>query len=205
QRGAVKSFTDADGNVTAVTSRNSDGKPTEVQRSVTVGSTTTTESYLTTYLTSGVNAGRVSNVTLRRQVNGGAWTTVRQVDYTYYDGVVSYGTLGDLKTAVVKDGAGTALDTRYYRYYVSGDSNGYPGALKYVFNPDSYARLKAVYSDPTTATDAQAAPYADAAYQYDSVRRVSQAVLQGAGCSSCTGGPGTLTHSHAPRPLPPRP
>src|SRR5262249_22653758 len=98
-------------------------------------------------------------------------------------------------------GAGTALDTRYYRYYVSGDSNGYAGALKYVFNPDSYARLKAVYSDPTTATDAQVAPYADASYQYDSVQRVSQAVLQGAGCSSCTGGLGTYTYSYTTSPF----
>src|SRR5262249_4569675 len=140
QRGSLKSFTDGNGNVTQVTSRTSDGKPAEVQRSVTVGSTTTTESYLYTYLSSGVNIGRLSNVTLRRQVNGGSWTTVRQTDYTYHDGIVASGTAGDLKTAVVKDGAGNTLDTKYYRYYVAGESNGYAGGLKYVFNADSYAR-----------------------------------------------------------------
>ena len=34
-----------------------------------------------------------------------------------------------------------------------GDSGGYTGALKYVFGPQSFARLAAAYSSPTTATD----------------------------------------------------
>jgi YD repeat-containing protein len=197
QRGQLVSLTDPDGNVTQVTSRTTDGKPTEVQRSNTSGGVTTTESYLYTYLSSGANAGRLANVTLRRQVNGGAWSTVRQTDYTYYDGVMANGTLGDLKTAVVKDAAGNALDTQYYRYYTAGQANGYAGGLKYVFGAQSYARLAAAFADPTTATDAQVAPYADSAFQYDSVHRVTQSVVQGAGCSVCTGGLGTYTESYA--------
>ena len=59
--------------------------------------------------------------TLRRQLNGGAWTTVRQVSYVYYDGTQAHGNAGDLMTATVKDGAGNALDTSYYRYYTMGD------------------------------------------------------------------------------------
>src|SRR5206468_4224650 len=77
RQGLFKSLTDANGNVTSVTSWSSD-KPAEVQRSSTVGSTTITESFLYTY-----TSGKVSNATLRRQTNGGAWTTVRQTDYTY--------------------------------------------------------------------------------------------------------------------------
>src|SRR5207244_7717061 len=44
ERGAFKSFTDADGNVASVTSWTSDGKPAEVQWSTTVGGSTYTES-----------------------------------------------------------------------------------------------------------------------------------------------------------------
>jgi hypothetical protein len=73
QQGQFKSFTDPDGNLLAVTSLTSDGKPAEVQWSTTAGGTTYTESYLYSYLPgSDANAGLLANVTLRRQVNGGA-------------------------------------------------------------------------------------------------------------------------------------
>src|SRR5262249_31215591 len=78
QKGSLKRVADPDGGVTAVTAHDSAGRITEVQRSRTVGGTTTTESYLTTYLTSGTNAGRASDVTLRRQVGAGSWVTVRK-------------------------------------------------------------------------------------------------------------------------------
>src|SRR5207245_10278181 len=82
QRGQFKSLTDPQGNVTSVTSRTSDGKPSEIQRSSTVNGTTYTESYLFSYIGSGTNAGLAQNVTLRRQTNGGSWTSVQQVAYT---------------------------------------------------------------------------------------------------------------------------
>src|SRR6266852_4683428 len=196
QRGQLQSLTDPDGNRTSITSRTSDGKPTEVQRSNTNNGVTVVESYLSTYLTTGVNAGKVSNVTLRRQVNGGAWTVIRQTAYAYYDGTQSYGNAGDLMTATVEDGSGAALDTSYYRYYTAGQANGYQGGLRYSFGPQSYARLLAAVGNPQTATDAQVAPYADSYFQYDSVQRVSEAVLQGAGDSqTAAAGLGTYTYS----------
>src|SRR5262249_49211007 len=95
QRGAFKSFAHPKGNTPSVTSRGSDGQPTEVQRSATVGGTTTTESFQYSYLAApDPNAGKLSGAVLRRQVNGGAWTTIRQVAYTYYNGTESYGPLG---------------------------------------------------------------------------------------------------------------
>ena len=48
------------------------GQIAEVQRSTVSGGNTITESYLYTYLTTGLNAGLLSNVTLRYQTNGGA-------------------------------------------------------------------------------------------------------------------------------------
>jgi RHS repeat-associated protein len=197
QQGQFVSLTDPDGNVIQVTSRTSDGKPAEVQRSVTVGSTTTTESYLYTYVGSGTNAGLMQNVTLRRQVNGGSWTTIRQVAYTYYDGVLAHGNANDLRTAAIEDGSGNVLDTKYYRYYVT-ESGGYQHGLKYVFNADSYARLVAALGTSIdTLTDTQVAPYADNYFEYDSSKRVTKEIVQGLGCSSCSGGQGTYLFAYS--------
>jgi RHS repeat-associated protein len=197
QRGMFKSLSDPDGNATSVTSWTGDGKPAEVQRSTTSGGVTTTESFLYTYITSGTNAGKMSNVTLRRQVNGGAWTTVRQAAYAYYDGTQSHGNGGDLMTVTVEDGSGNALDTSYYRYY-TGESGGPVEGLKYFLGPQSYARLVAALgTNLSSLTDTQVAPYADASYQYNSSAQVTQAVIQGAGCSSCGTGQGTFTYSYS--------
>jgi hypothetical protein len=192
ERGTFKSYTDPYGNVTSVTSVTSDGRPGEVQRSATVGGTTYTESYLYTHLTTGPNTGLVSNITLRRSTNGGSsWTTVRQTAYSYYDGTLANGNQGDLLSAVVEDGNGNALDTSYYRYYTSNIGTGYQGGLKYVVNPQSYARLTAAVGNVQNATDAQVATYADAYYEYANMK-VTKAVIQGAGCS-CGGGSGQGT------------
>ena len=77
-----KSYTDPGGNTISVMSHNMAGEITEMQRSYPVGTVTTTESLLYTYPMSLLGTPPVSNVTLRRQVNGGAWTIFRQVNYT---------------------------------------------------------------------------------------------------------------------------
>jgi hypothetical protein len=140
QKGQFVNYTNADGVTMAVTSYTSDGHIAEMQRSATSNGNTTTESFLYSYLPStDPNAGLLSNVTLRTQVNGGAWSIVQQVAYTYYDGTQQYGgNLGDLMTATVEDGSGNVLSTSYYRYYTAGAANGYQHGLEYVFNPASY-------------------------------------------------------------------
>jgi hypothetical protein len=184
QRGGLLSESDAYGNLVTV-SRNTDGTVSEVQR----GDATVTESFLYSYLTgTDPNAGRVASVTLRRQPNGGSWATVREADYAYYDGVESNGNLGDLKTVIIRDAGGNALDTSYYRYYVSGESNGYTHGLKYAVHPDSFGRLAADYADPLAVSDEQLGPYADYYFRYDSQQRVTMEVAQGEGCSLCTAG-----------------
>ncbi|HLJ96277.1 MAG TPA: SBBP repeat-containing protein, partial [Gemmataceae bacterium] len=200
QCGQFESLTDPYGNITSVVSHTSDGKVIEVQRSNTTGGTTIIESYLYSYLTSGADANLLQNVTLRRQVNGGNWATVRQVGYTYYgDGTSSdtHGNVGDLRTATITDGTNT-LDTKYYRYY-TGESGGYVHGLKYMFEPQSYARLTAALGTGVAAlTDAQVAPYADNYFQYDSLQRVTRADIQGAGSSTgTTAGVGTYLYSYA--------
>jgi hypothetical protein len=91
------------------------------------------------------------------------------------------------------------IDTTYSRYFTPSDAGsiGYVHGLKYTFSPQSYARMAADLSNPLTATDSQVAPYADAAYQYNpTTQQVAQAVIQGSGCSVCTGGQGTFTYAY---------
>ncbi len=195
ERGAFQSFTDAGGHVIQVTSWTADGQAGEVQRTTPIGSSTETESLLYSYVSSGVNVGLLSGVILRRQLNAGSWTTVRQVAYTYHDGTDSYGNAGDLKTAVVKDGAGATLETKYYRYYVANETGGYQHALKYVFEGPSYDRLAANVASPFTATDAAVAPYADNHFVYDAGRSVTSEDVQGASCA-CNGGLGTYSFAY---------
>jgi hypothetical protein len=199
QRGQFKSCTDPKGNLISVVSWTTDGKAAETQRSDPTSGVT--ESYLYSYLAApDPNAGMLANEILRRQVNAGPWTTARQAAYDYYDGTGQkpYGNLGDLRTASIKDGNNNLIDTKYYRYYTSTDAGtiGYVHGLKYVFSPQSYARLTAGVASPLTATDAQVSPYADDYYEYDPAsQRVTKAVVQGKGCSACTGGQGTFTYS----------
>jgi RHS repeat-associated protein len=199
-RGQLKSFADRDGNLTRVVSRTSDGKIQEVQR--TDPASGVTESYLYAYLPGGdPNAGLLSSVILRREPAGGSFGTVRQVDYAYYTGSeppgLDHGNQGDLKTATIRDGAGAALDVKYYRYYKPGDADGYAHGLKYAFEPASFARLAAAFADPFSATDAQVQAYADTYFRFDAQQRVTLETAQGAGCSSCTGGQGTFTYAYA--------
>jgi YD repeat-containing protein len=200
EQGVLKSFVDPDGNATSVVSWSPSGQPAEVQRSTTSGGNTIVDSYLYSYLPAGTNGGLLQSVTLRRQTNGGAWSTVRQVQYTYYDGVQSYGNLGDLQKSQVLDASNNVLDTRYYRYYTSADAGsiGYVGGLKYAFGPESYARLVTALGStaPTSATDSQVSAYADNYFEYDSRQRVTKEIAQGAGCSSCAGGLGTFTYAY---------
>ncbi|HEY7312113.1 MAG TPA: hypothetical protein VH643_22300 [Gemmataceae bacterium] len=199
QRGEFASFSDPFGDTMAVTSYTSDGHVGEMQRAAVSNGQTTTESFLYSYLPTGnPNAGLLGGVTLRRQVNGGAWTTVQQVQYAYYDGTQQYGgNLGDLMTATVLDGNNNVLDTSYYRYYTAGNPTGYQHGLEYVFNPDSYLRLTAALgTNVSSLTDAQVAPYADNYFRYDSQKRVTQETVQGAGDSQTGGGLGTYTFAY---------
>jgi YD repeat-containing protein len=200
QQGSFQSMTDPFGNVSQVTSRTSSGAIAEVQRSTTVNGVTTTESFLYQYVSAGVNSGLVQSVTLRRSSDGGhTWSVVRQAVFAYYDGTQPYGNAGDLQTITVEDASGKVLDVHYYRYYTPADAGtvGYVNGLKYYFSPASYARLVAAVGNPSTATDAQVAPYADSYLQYNGQQQVTEEVAQGAGCSVCSAGLGTFTFSYA--------
>ncbi|HEX8910754.1 MAG TPA: hypothetical protein VF796_00245, partial [Humisphaera sp.] len=190
QRGSFKGYRDAAGNEVTAHAHDGDGNLTEARHSVTANSVTTVESFLYDYLTSGANDGRLERVTYRTSTNAGStWTTVRKAEYAYYEGTGTgedaFGTLGDLKTAVVKDGAGTVLDTTYYRYYPDDtSSDGYAGGLQFVLYADDYARAAAGLTGGTTpfnATAEELAPFASRHYTYDAAHRVSAETVGGAG------------------------
>ncbi len=177
--GGFKKFTDAGGNVTQVLT-NSGATILEVQRSTTVGGVTTTESFLYTFLTSGPNTGHLSNVLLRRNVNSGTWTNVRQANYVYYGNTDANGSLNDLQTVTTQQWNGQAwvtTGTAYYRYYTAGQSKGFVHGIKYALNPQAYANLVAAVGNPLTASDAQVAQFADFYFEYDSLQRVTKEIV----------------------------
>ncbi len=189
ERGQVRTLTDPNGNATTVASRLASGQPSEVTRTGTVDGVTVTESYLYSYSLVG-SVTKVDGVTLRRKVGAGSWTTVRTAEYTYHGGSGSAGTAGDLKTAVVKDGAGNALESAYYRYYTAASGIGYAGAMKYAVSGAAYDRYAAWCTanstTPDGATDAQLAPFADGYYEYGGGGRVAAHTEQGAGGSGAS-------------------
>ena len=138
---------------------------------------------------------RPQSVTLQR-VNGTDLRVVRKATYTYYDSGEPHGNPGDLKTATVRDDADNPLDTRYYRYYKSGEPNGYEHALKYVVEPQTYARLAST-ADPLTADDALIGRFADFYFECGSDRRVKREKVQRFGCG-CGGGIGEFTFQYDP-------
>lgn len=217
QRGQLFTYTDPAGHVTQFhygsdRSRPDYGKIDDLQRSTMSGTDTVTETYRYDYASGGLLDGLVTHVTLERQTNNDPPAVVRQVEYAYYDGTEPYGNGGDLKTATTEDENGSPSDTQYYRYYTPGDimddqgnTIGYVHGLKYAYDAPSYDRLRSAVGDPTAASDDQVAPYAMAYYQYDAQQRVTEAVKQGSGCSSCTGGQGTFHYQYEVNPLHPPP
>ena len=160
---------------------NSFGQLTQVDRLNSSG-TTAIDSFIYSYVGSGVNTGRLETITWTRSS-----TNLQRVRYTYYDGTTnpSNGSLGDLQTAVVEEYDGSSWQTlhrSYYRYYVSSGSGGFVHGLKYVVGPEAYERMIAhtpTSIDPITATDTELNGFADYRFTYDSNQRVSVETVDG--------------------------
>ncbi len=209
RQGRLKSITDAYGNATSVSYSSGGPLVVTVERGGPPQQGRPTEQIVYTYRDASSQV--LLQAVLKRSTDGGStWPIVRQADYTYYGLSENYGNLDDLKQVEVKDQTLSPLDTYYYRYYKVGEANGYEGGLKFVFGPESFARLAAAapgFSPPATAftaTDAQVAPYADRGFEYfpdsdtNNARKVKKATIQGQGCSACSGGQGTFQYSYTP-------
>jgi RHS repeat-associated protein len=195
-QGKLKSKADAAGNTTDLT-YNGSGQLTTVAQANTAGDS---EYFNYAYATSGPSAGQVSSVQQTMQRAGEtAPTLYRQSVYSYYQGTYTgddaYGNQGDLKTVAVEDADGNVISELYYRYYTPMDidngQQGYVGGLKYTFTSDGFTKLSAIASDPFTATDDQAAPYADNFYAYDAAGKAISTTASATGASSGDGGTGS--------------
>lgn len=169
--------------------------------------TSWTGSYLpevveTTYPAAGANAAvvermeymyasdQITRATLSRG-DGTTMAAIRTVDYDYYDGTTDEGSDGDLKSVTTRNGDEYAAvtNTEYYRWYKSGETNGYTGGLKFWLSGDAYRRATTELGSLGSASDEDLKPYADNYFEYDGSQRVTKEIAQGAGCS-CVGNNG---------------
>lgn len=149
-----------------------DGRNGEVQRSGSVGGTTTTEAYVFAY----DDNTDITSVTLRRQVGMGGWLDVRRAVYSYFGDSEDFGSLGDLKHVRIQEPTSTSWsDIRQtaYRYYKDGEPDGFIHGLKFVIEPSTYQKMINNSVDPLTASDSIVATYADYYFEYNVDRRAT--------------------------------
>jgi RHS repeat-associated protein len=191
-RGALVSQSDASGNRVDY-SFGTDGSVTGLA-SYVAGQTAAVETQEYVLLPSGnPNAGRVGEIDVRR----GGGTLERTVVFSYYDGTTAFGALGQLASITTRDAAGMLLDAWHYRYAVAPSG---ASMLQYALNADAVRRATAAGLDPLTASNAAITPFATNYLEYDAWNRVTRNDVQGAGCSSCSGGIGTFSFAYATNP-----
>ncbi|MBI1373852.1 MAG: LEPR-XLL domain-containing protein [Phycisphaera sp.] len=137
--------------------------------------------------------GVLTGSSLASTVGPKAGSAMRGTSYEYYAAGEIGGPEGTPKRIVISDGSGQEIESNLYRYYTEGDSIG---KLKFNVSGESYDRIVAAGLDPETATDEDIAPYADEYLEYDTEGRVIKRVIQGAGCSTCSGGLSTTLYSY---------
>ena len=146
-------------------------------------------SMLYEFYPAGANTDRVKTATLRSSTDSGSnWSLIRRASYEYYTGSEpsneAFGMTNDLKLVTIetRDGGNWAdASKQYYRWYKTGESNGFVGGVKYVVGPQAYAEMLADSLTPKSATNAEVASYADYYFEYDSNQKVTKEVAQGGG------------------------
>jgi RHS repeat-associated protein len=194
-RGSLASQTDASGNRIEY-SFGIDGATTGLS-SFLAGETTAVEIQEYAYLTGAdPNAGKVGRIDVRR----GDGSLERSVELAYYDGTSAFGSLGQLATITTRDAAAAVLDALHYRYALtpSGASR-----LQYSLDAEAVRRATDAGINVSTAANTVIAPFATSYLEYDAQDRVIRQDIQGAGCSSCTGGIGTFAYTYATNPAAP--
>ena len=130
------------------------------------------------YGAGNANEGKLEQVTQKL-----GSTNVQRATYTYYGSSESHGSLGDLKRVHVEMWDGSSWESvgyTYYRYYKSGDSNGFAHGIKYIVDQEGYQRLVDNGITPETTDDE---PYiagvAVSYFEYDGSKRVKKKKITG--------------------------
>jgi RHS repeat-associated protein len=121
----------------------------------------------------------VESVTLKLQDK-----PVRRVRFTYYQSGDTGGNLDDLKSAIIEQydvgtGSWRIVARKHYRYYLTGEPNGFASGLKLVIGATAYQQMLDAGLNPETATEAELFQFADFYYEYDAEKRVSLERLEG--------------------------
>ena len=174
--GLIKSQTSPGGQTTEYSASTSPDRITEMRRTVSGKAESRTFVY---------SNGDLQYVTLKTTNNVNTdpivWTEIRRLELVYYTtNETGKGNDGDLK--LIKQqlpgttpGAWVDDKIHLFRYYTSGEQDGFQHGLKYVLSPEGYERM----SDPEGSSNAVLAPYASVYYEYDSNRRVSNVSTEG--------------------------
>ena len=175
--GLIKSQTTPGGQTTEYSASTSPDRITEMRRTVAGKAESRTFVY---------NSGDLQYVTLRTTNNVNTdpiiWTEIRRLELVYYTtnetGKGNDGDLKLIKQQLPGTTPGTWVDDKIhlFRYYTSGEQDGFQHGLKYVLSPEGYERM----SDPEGASNVVLAPYASVYYEYDSTnRRVTTVAVDG--------------------------
>ncbi len=117
-----------------------------------------------------------------KKVGTGSWTTDRTTTLEYYSGTGdSGGTNHELKRVTIKDGSNNVLAHSYFRYWLSGQTNGYNQAIKYVLTGSTYDRMVQAGYNPTTTSHANLAIFANHYFEYDDQFRANKETAAGSG------------------------
>ena len=204
ERGIFKSYTDPGGNTIEAVGY-ADGQITGIKLTRANGGV---EKLDYTYFTSGSYDRRLQYVTYSRRTSAGppeVYSDISRAEYEYYDGSTDDGMLNDLKAVTLELWNGSAWvgnKKTHYRYWKDGQTDfatyGFAHGLKYVLGPAAYQRMvDDGYSDPTAATEAQIADYADNYFEYDSATKRVTLEIAGGGCGGCGLGNGTTGDTFA--------
>ncbi len=178
--------------VLEVTARDGSDRISTIETSVVQDGTTIKTRRTLSYLSSGVNSGYVSQIVYEKKVGAGSWTTDRTTTLDYYSGSGdSGGTDNELKLVTTKDSSNNVLTNAYFRYWATGQTNGYNQAVKYVLYGANYDRMVQAGYTPTTATNGQLDSFANHYFEYDDQFRANK---------ETAGGSGTFTNAFTTNP-----
>ncbi len=195
RRGLLKQYTDTTGSLVQVSTYRA-GQIESLARTLPNG---VKEQLWYTY-DDVTHRRRLRDVTYTRLPAGSPDQTEHRINvsravYTYYEGLEEDGSRHDLKMVTTQhhiDGRWADTTRSYYRYWTVAQADfstrGILHGLKYAVGPAAYQRMvKAGVSDPTAATEAQIAAYADHYFEYDPVTKRVVKEIASAGCLGCVG------------------